>query len=166
MTKHDPRTIELIVIHHSASNPDWTWKTIHAMHILKFKMFSGYHRTLERDGMLMDGRRIQFRGAHAPPNANRIGICGIGWNEETYPQALSRDAIKAGWKPGWAWTDQMFDKLIRVHLPYYCQLFPNAMICGHQQTKPTLCPGFDVETVLMERGWRWPERLLHGTVEG
>lgn len=163
MAWQDPRMMELIVLHHSAQSVPMhkDWLSIRRLHIPRFKRI-GYHRILERDGTMMDGARIQRVGAHAPPNARRFGIVGIGWNEAVAPHALSREAIKAGWEPEWAWTERMWDDLIQVHLPYFIQIMPNALICGHYQTKPTLCPGFDVETELMDRGWQWPERLLAG----
>jgi hypothetical protein len=162
---HDPRAIELIVVHHSATRPDATWRTIRRMHLGRFKLGIGYHRILERDGTTMDGRRIQVRGAHAPPNSNRFGLCVLGWNEAAVP-ALSRDAVKANWEPHWAWTETQWNTLIHRDLPYFCDLFPNAMICGHNQTKATLCPGVDLPSVLMQRGWLEPERLLNRHLGG
>ena len=167
MAWQDLRDTKLIVIHHSAQTVPMTkdWFSIRRLHLARFVHGSGYPRIMERDGTMFDGRKAQRVGAHAPPNRNRFGICGIGWNEALVP-ALSREAVKAGWEPHWAWTEEMFEKLIQVHLPYYCLIFPNALICGHNQTKATLCPGFSVPDVLLERGWKQPERLLYGHLRG
>jgi hypothetical protein len=112
-------------------------------------MYMGYHRLMERDGFVMDGRRIQYRGAHAPPNKNRFGIVVMGWNN--HPD-----------HPEWGWTDKQWNHLIFSELPYWARRFPNASICGHNQTKATLCPGLTLRTELLDRGWDKPERLLEG----
>jgi hypothetical protein len=147
---HQARDIDLIVVHHTASAPSWTWKQIHAMHLLKFKLFSGYHRIVERDGFVMDGRRIQFRGAHAPPNKNRLGIVCVGWNGHPKHNA-------------WAWTEKQWQALI-YELTYWGDRLPNAFICGHNQTKATLCPGVNLRLELIDRGYPEPDRLLEGRI--
>jgi hypothetical protein len=166
MAWQDLRDTNLIVIHHSAQaipmNKDWF--SIRRLHLARFVHGSGYPRIMERDGTMYDGRKAQRVGAHAPPNRNRFGICLIGWNEEHHPGAMSREAIKAGWKPEWAWTEKQWDALVQVHLPYFIQIFPKALICGHRQTKSTLCPGVDIPNALLERGWQWPEKLLHAKI--
>jgi hypothetical protein len=144
------------------------WHSIARAHAARFKLGIGYPRVIERDGFPMDGRKMQRVGAHAPPNRNRFGICVIGWNEPHRGKGapsgrLSAEAERAGWKPNWAWSERQWKALLELHLPYYIKLFPKALICGHNQTKATLCPGFDVPNELMRRGWRWPERLLLGT---
>jgi hypothetical protein len=162
MAWQDLRDTEYIVIHHSAQVFPMAkdWLSIRALHRLRFQNGIGYARIIERDGTMVDGRKAQMVGAHAPPNRNRFGICLIGWNEALVP-ALSRDAVKAGWQPEWAWTEKQWDALIQVHLPYLIEVYPKALICGHNQTKATLCPGVDLPRELMIRGWPYPERLLH-----
>lgn len=162
---HNPRGIGLCVVHHGANRPEWTWRTVHAMHLAKFKMFSGYHRIMERDGFVMDGRRIQFRGAHAPPNSNRLGLLVLGWNEDLAHRDMSNSARNADWHIHWGWTEAQWASLIGTELPYWCERLPDMLICGHNQTKATLCPGIDdFPRALLDRGWPHEERLLMGRV--
>lgn len=163
MAWQDPGAIKLIVLHHSAQSVPMykDWLSVRRIHLRKWHRL-GYQKVIERDGTAMDGCQIQRVGIHAPPNRDRFGVCLIGWNEEAAPHALSRDAIKAHWQPEWAWTERQWDALIQVHLPYYVQIMPRALICGHSQTKATLCPGVNVADALLERGWPWPEKLLAG----
>ena len=142
---HDPRDIRLIVVHHTASPRSTTWRDIQRWHWKRFKMHSGYHRIIESDGFVMDGQRIQKRGAHAPPNSGRFGIVVVGDNTV----------------PGRGWNATQWDSLIR-ELHYWCDRLPNADICGHNQTKPTECPGLDIGKALLERGWDRPHRLMRG----
>lgn len=149
---HDPRRIEFIVVHHTASDPVTTgWRTIQAWHWARFKMRSGYHRIIELDGFVMDGRRIQQQGAHAPPNANRFGIVVTGWNGPSSPER------------SWAWNDPQWESLLR-ELRYWCERLPNALICGHNQTKATECPGVELPMALISRGWEDVDRLLDGRI--
>lgn len=161
--RHDARLIDWIVLHHSASSGSWTWRSIQDSHMRRWKIRSGYHRIVERDGFVMDGRRIQQIGYHAPPNAGRLGIVAIGWNESWAP-AISSEARKAGWSPQWSWTDAQWDSLLHLELPYWLKRFPEAMILGHNQTRATLCPGFDVHRELGRRGFSHMERVLEGPV--
>jgi hypothetical protein len=163
----DPRETEYIVLHHSAQSVPMQkdWHSIRRLHLPRFQLGIGYPRIMERDGAMMDGRKIQMVGAHAPPNRNRFGLCGIGWNEGLYPESISAEAAGAGWKPNWAWSERQWQALIELHLPYLIQAMPGALICGHNQLCATLCPGFDVPAVLMERGWQWPERLFVGHIQ-
>ncbi len=148
---HSARAIRLIVVHHSASNPATTSvSTIQKWHAARFKLGIGYHRVIERDGFVMDGRRIQRRGAHAPPNANRLGICVVGWNgSEEHPR--------------WAWNNTQWNSLVG-ELTYWCDRFPMALVCGHNQTKATLCPGLDIPTGLLNYGFEYADRLVIGRV--
>ncbi len=146
---HDARTVRLIVVHHSASDPFVTRVgTIQAWHAARFKFGIGYHRVIERDGFVMDGRTIQRSGAHAPPNANRLGICAVGWNGNENHTS-------------WAWTRTQWRSLVN-ELHYWCARLPTAMVCGHNQTKATLCPGLDLEARLLEYGFEHRDRIVSG----
>ena len=137
---HDLRQITLIVVHQSASDPrTTTWKTVRRWHIARFKRGIGYHRIIEYDGACFDGRRVQVSGAHAPPNAGRLGICVMGWNgSEEHPD--------------WAWSEDQWGSLF-IELEYQLVRHPKAIICGHNDTKATLCPGFEVGKELKHRGF-------------
>ena len=146
--KHDPRSIDLLVVHHSASDPSTTtWHNIQAWHASRFKGI-GYHRVIEADGAVMDGRRIQRKGAHSPPNANKLGVCVVGWNgNEDHPE--------------WAWNRGQWESLVH-ELHYWCRRFPKALVCGHNQTRATLCPGLSLPGKLIEHGFTYRERLVIG----
>lgn len=136
---HDLHDIKEIIIHHSASNPKkTTWKTIRRWHLLRFKWGIGYHRITEFDGTSFDGRRVQVQGAHAPPNANRIGICLTGWNGNAE-------------HPEWKWSGAQWRSLI-IDLHHLLAVHPKAMILGHNDTKATLCPGLKINKELKKRG--------------
>lgn len=134
---HDLRHITEIVVHHSASDPrTTTWKTIRRWHIARFKLGIGYHRIIEYDGTCFDGRRVQVRGAHAPPNSGRIGICVTGDNTQ----------------PGFRWSGPQWRSLV-VELKYQIARHPEAIVLGHNDTKATLCPGVDIGKELRARGF-------------
>ncbi len=137
---HNLRQIQRIVVHHSASDPRTTdWKSVRRWHIARFKLGIGYHRILEYDGACFDGRRVQVRGAHAPPNAGRIGILAMGWNgNEKHPE--------------WKWSEAQWASLF-VELRYQLERHPLALICGHNDTKATLCPGLELGKELKHRGF-------------
>lgn len=147
---HKPRDIDLIVVHHTASRRTLTVGELEVMHAARFKLGIGYHIYIEHDGFPMHGRRIQRQGAHAPPNKNRLGICVSGWNGNAK-------------HPEWAWTERQWQSLI-TELCYWSDRLPNAMICGHRQTKATLCPGLDLRIELIDRGYPEPDRLLEGRI--
>lgn len=127
-----------------------TVKKLGVMHALRFKLGIGYHRYIEHDGFVMDGRRIQVRGAHAPPNANRLGICVAGWNGNME-------------HPEWAWSERQWQSLIN-EMYYWGDRLPNLLWCGHNQTKATLCPGLNLRNELIDRGFDQPERLMEGRI--
>lgn len=149
MKKHDAREIGLIVVHHTASNPFRTdWKSVRRWHQARFKLGIGYHRLIEHDGFVMDGRRIQRRGAHSPPNAGTLGIVVLGWNGNLD-------------HPNWAWSRAQWDSLFS-ELLYWCDRLPLALICGHNQRSATLCPGFSLPPELRKRGFPKMDRVVTG----
>ena len=70
------RKINLIVLHHSASPRETTNASmIRSWHLARGWNDIGYHRVIEADGQIMDGRPVQRRGAHAKgSNTTSIGI--------------------------------------------------------------------------------------------
>jgi len=124
------RDITLIVIHHSASPLTTTAAQIAVWHAARFRLGTGYHRIIEADGGVLDGRKVQRVGAHARgSNMNSVGICVVGDNT----------------KADCHWTTRQSDALAKT-LMYYHTLYPLAQVCGHRDTMGahTLCPGLSV----------------------
>jgi N-acetylmuramoyl-L-alanine amidase len=135
------RDISLIVIHHSASPLATTAKQIATWHAARFRLGTGYHRVIESDGSVFDGRKVQWRGAHAKgSNTGSIGICLVG-NNTLVDQH---------------WTEAQENALYRL-LRYFHQTWPNVKVCGHRDTPgaSTLCPGRDIDDMLIGMGMRY-----------
>ena len=132
------RDIDLIVIHHSASGLHTTVEDIDKWHRDRGWSQIGYHRVIESDGTVHDGRPVQIVGAHAKgSNQSSIGICVVGNN--------SKDTEK--------WTQEQEEALEKV-VCYFIDLYPNAKVMGHRDTPraATECPGIDVAEWLEQRG--------------
>lgn len=116
-----------IIIHHSASPRKTTINDIRGWHKAKGWSDIGYHYVIEDDGEVLVGRRLPETGAHAPPNAGRIGICVVGANTSNGDR----------WGPAqWAALVDLTVSLLTV--------FPWIGINGvkrHSDTKATKCPG-------------------------
>ncbi len=80
------RTIDTIIIHHSAS-PDVSAATIDKWHKERGWSGIGYHFVIRVDGTIEKGRPLHIQGAHARGrNANSIGICLTGYDYFTGKQ--------------------------------------------------------------------------------
>lgn len=92
-----------------------------------------YHHLILADGSLRVGRPLSQRGAHAPPNKGRIGVCVVGDNTVD----------------GRGWTIPQIGALIR-YVAAVTLLFPGIPVCGHRDAMPghTECPGLDVQDIL------------------
>jgi hypothetical protein len=92
-----------------------------------------YHHVMLADGSIRVGRALSQRGAHAPPNRGRIGICLIGDNTVE----------------GQGWTIPQITELPR-YVEAVQLLFPGILVSGHRDVMPghTLCPGLDVADIL------------------
>jgi len=81
------RTIDAIILHHSASNG--TVHSVHNYHQSLGWWGIGYHYFIEADGKIYRGRPEEFVGAHAGSsndyNYHSIGICLSGNFELTEP---------------------------------------------------------------------------------
>ena len=138
------RPITLIVVHHSASPLTTTATDISRWHSAPkpvgrgWRLGTGYHRVIEADGSVLDGRKVQRVGAHAKgSNTASIGICVVGNNTVA----------------GQHWTDAQHDAL-KDALFYFALQYPYAYVCGHRDTKGanTLCPGLDIRNYCNVRG--------------
>lgn len=82
------RLINEIIIHCSATRPEWFDKKTLAAKVKEIKRWHvedrkwsdiGYHFIIDRDGKIAKGREIDVAGAHvAGRNANSVGVCLVG----------------------------------------------------------------------------------------
>ena len=128
------KQITTLVIHHSASGRDTTTLgEISHWHIDRGWKDIGYHYVIEGSGIVRIGRRLPETGAHAPPNADRIGVCVTGDNTVT----------------GELWNAEQIAALhtlvnaLRVVVPWI-------EVTGHRDVMApgyTECPGLDIEAL-------------------
>ena len=138
------RDISTLVIHHSGSPRITTAKQIKEWHKSKGWNDIGYHYIIEATGQLLRGRTIETIGAHTKGfNRDSVGVCVTGDN--------TRDAEK--W--GLAQTAVLFDLVDAFRL-----VFPDIVVVGHRDLRPTECPGVDIKKLLKkgERNERIPRR--------
>ncbi len=130
------RTINLAVVHHSASGTFTRAREIERWHLARGWSSIGYHYLIEADGKLVRGRPVEIMGAHAKDhNAQSIGICVVGDNTHG----------------GRHWEAQQIDAL-RALCGMLQAVRPDILILGHRDVAPgeTLCPGIDVRALLDE----------------
>ncbi len=127
------KTVETIVIHHSASARSTTADEIRGWHLARGWSDIGYHYVIEDSGDVKQGRPLPTTGAHAPPNEGRVGICITGdntagelWNAA---QILSARSLIAALRTVWPGLPNEGHR--------------DVMAPGH-----TVCPGVDVRELL------------------
>ena len=128
------RTIDHIVIHHSASPLSTTAADIDRWHRKKGWAGAGYHLICERTGKLVLGRQIDLMGAHVRgSNRSSIGICLVGDNTKLAQR----------------WCAEQVQSL-KTALEVLGVLFPGAVVLGHRDMPNTAteCPGLDVRELL------------------
>ena len=130
------RTIELIVIHCSATRCDrrFSLEDLIACHDARFG-FTGYHWYITKDGTTYQTRHEQLVGAHAKGyNQHSIGVC--------YEGGLTPDGEPADTR-----TPQQKTALKRL-LKQLKRKYPQARILGHRDLPNVSksCPCFDAET--------------------
>jgi N-acetylmuramoyl-L-alanine amidase len=119
--------IKFIAVHCSdtPNNDLVTAKDIHKMHLSFGWDGIGYHKIINRDGKIENGRPEYWVGAHVKGlNEESLGVCLIGKNDFTKKQLDSLKIVLSEWK----------------------KRFPKAYIDGHRNltlTKKT-CPNFEV----------------------
>lgn len=119
--------IEYLVVH-CADTPDdkaFFAKDIHQWHLERGWSGIGYHRVIDRDGKIENGRPDYWQGAHVKGyNHCSLGVCLIGRKEFTRGQFSSLRALLNDWS----------------------NLYPDAKIVGHTELNPgKTCPNFDVQ---------------------
>ncbi len=118
--------IKYLVVHCSDTKPNLTALDIHKLH-LKFGWNGiGYHKIIEINGKIVNGRPLYWVGAHAKGvNKKSLGVCLIGKNNFPKVQLLSLKKVLKEWK----------------------EYFPDAKILGHRDVIKThkTCPNFNVK---------------------
>lgn len=124
LRKRDLKTIDMIILHHSASPRDSTTiHSIHRWHLQRGWLGIGYHYVIHSDGSVFEGRPIDAVGAHARGyNKRSIGVCVVGNFEEERPTLQQQEAV---------------GKLIL----YLQNKLGRLTIKKHNQVTATKCPG-------------------------
>lgn len=96
MKKQNIKDINLIVVHCSASreDKDYTFEQLGKDHKARGFDTVGYHRFIDKKGMVYVGREYDIVGAHAAPrNTNSIGICYEGGldKKSTTKKSVAKD---------------------------------------------------------------------------
>ena len=123
-----PENINFLIIHCS-DTPDTEnigASEIHKMHLGFGWDGIGYHKIINKNGLIENGRPEYWQGAHTfGRNHESIGICLIGKNE---------------------FTSKQFNSL-KIILNKLLLKYPKAKIRGHCETIKTnkTCPNFDVQ---------------------
>ena len=123
-----PENINFLIIHCS-DTPDTEnigASELHEMHLGFGWNGIGYHKIINKNGLIENGRPEYWQGAHTyGKNHESIGICLIGKNE---------------------FTSEQFNSL-KIILNKLLLKYPKAKIRGHCETIKTnkTCPNFDVQ---------------------
>lgn len=131
--------VDRLVVHHSASRLTTTFEEIVHWHVDSKPEGNGwidigYHHVILYDGSIRAGRPLDARGAHAPPNTGRIGVCLVGDNT----------------LDGEGWTVEQIVKL-RQYVAAVRLLFPGITVSGHRDVMSrgyTECPGVNIQEIL------------------
>jgi N-acetylmuramoyl-L-alanine amidase len=129
------RNIDYIVVHFSATpeGRDVDASQIREWHLDRGWDDIGYHYVVKLDGTIQKGRNDDEIGAHCyGHNQNSIGVCFIG--------GLSKDSSKSLDTR----TDRQIDSMTHL-LTVLKRMHPDAEIVGHNDLRPTECPGFDAK---------------------
>ena len=134
------RTIELLVVHCSATWPsiNYTYERLLRDHKARgFGNYPGYHIYIRRDGTLYYCRPVSIAGCHvANFNQHSIGICYEGGCSDS-----------AGHKPE---DNRTAEQLVVMHevLSLLVEEYPEAKLVGHRDLNggKKACPCFDVKS--------------------
>lgn len=130
----EPDNIKYLVVHCSDSPDDEsiTARDIHAMHLGFGWHGVGYHRVIQRDGVIEQCRPEFWIGAHVyGHNEESLGVCLIGRTDFTERQFTALEATLREWT----------------------YKYPQANVVGHcdfESTEKT-CPNFDAGKWWLQR---------------
>ena len=126
------RKINEIIVHCSATYPEQkcTVDDIRKWHKERGFNDIGYHFIVEKNGNIVNGRKINLAGAHCQGhNARSVGICYIGGlDAKGYPTDTRTE-----------WQREALTSLIDS----LCNLYPINKISGHNQYSSKACPCFN-----------------------
>ena len=127
--------IKYLVVHCSATPDDEPIGAcdIHDMHLGFGWHGIGYHRVINRNGVVEAGRPDYWQGAHVyGHNDISLGVCLIGCDLFTDEQFYALESVLREWR----------------------EVCPTASICGHRDFSYTdkTCPNFDVASWCKSRG--------------
>ena len=128
------KSIQFLVVHCSDTdnNVNLGAREIHKMHLSFGWDGIGYHKIINRSGLIENGRPEYWIGAHVKgKNDVSLGVCLIGRDKFTNKQFTSLEKVLRLWK----------------------LLYPSAKIIGHYNTDDTqkTCPNFDVDIWCKDR---------------
>lgn len=129
------KNIEYLIVHCSDTENDRSLSAIdiHKMHLSFGWDGIGYHKIINRNGQIENGRPEYWIGAHVKGyNEVSLGVCLIGRDIFTQKQLSSLERILKIWKSG----------------------YPEAKIIGHRDIGNTdkTCPNFNVISWIKEVG--------------
>lgn len=154
------RAINEIIIHCSATRPDWMQgrtsaekrDEIRRWHLGNGWRDIGYHHLIDRDGGLVTGRSINVVGAHCKGhNTGTLGICLIGGHGSSEHDEFEEN-----------YTAEQ-EEALRKYITAQKMTFPTiSKISGHNEYAAKACPGFQVQEWLQEAPiTRTPEAIHH-----
>lgn len=120
------KNIKFIIVHCSDTSKKFKSIDIHKLHLDFGWEGVGYHKIIESDGKVVDGRPEYWKGAHARGfNDKSLGVCLIGKNKFSSNQFKSLKTLLFEWKKKY--------KYIKI--------------IGHYEISDTnkTCPNFDVK---------------------
>ena len=90
------RTIDAVVVHHTASPQSTSFKQIYRWHTIENGWSDiGYHFVITEDGTIHEGRNINTSGAHCRGfNANSIGVCVTGNTNHEKPNQSQLESLR------------------------------------------------------------------------
>lgn len=145
------RKIDETIIHCTVTRPDWREGQTTAERVAEVKRWHtdpepkgrgwrdiGYHKLIDRDGTVFDGRPISEMGAHCRGrNANSIGIALFGGHGSS-----ANDPFSKNFTPE---QDNALRNLIRELRATYGD---HLKVSGHNEYAAKECPGFRVKNWL------------------
>lgn len=136
------RQIDEIIVHCTATRPDWWQGKTTAEKVAEVKLWHtrdrnwkniGYHYLIDRDGTVAKGRPVEQVGAHCRGhNAGTIGVALFGGHGSS-----ERDKFSDHFT-----VEQ--NRALRELLADLSDTYGIKKITGHNQYAAKACPGFDV----------------------
>lgn len=135
------RSLSEIIVHCSATRPDWMNGKSAASKTREIKLWHtrdrgwkdiGYHWVIDRDGTTVPGRPVEQVGAHTQGrNTGTIGVCLIGGHGSSASDEFSKN-----------FTPEQ-DRALRALIARLRQQYGALEVSGHNQFAAKACPGFN-----------------------